>query len=118
MKNLIGSAICAGLFLGIIAGIGPASQPAAAGGGAAFVGGMIAGHVVGGFVRRDKERTQAAQYQAYSQPQQAQAAAPQGGGGSTKSVEAKLDQLDSLAAKGYISKEEYKRRRQAILDAL
>jgi hypothetical protein len=33
-------------------------------------------------------------------------------------VEQKLDTLDSLAAKGYITKEEYQRRRQAILDSL
>ncbi len=69
---------------------------------------------------RSERRTRAAEYDAYSRqpaatPQQAPAPQPQG---SATSVEAKLDTLDDLAAKGYISKEEYERRRQAILDSL
>ncbi len=88
--------------------------------GAAFVGGLIGGHVLTNMANRSERRTRAAEYDAYSRqpaatPQQAPAPQPQG---SATSVEAKLDTLDNLAAKGYISKEEYERRRQAILDSL
>lgn len=37
---------------------------------------------------------------------------------STASVESRLNELDRLAANGYITKEEYQQRRQAILDGL
>ncbi len=80
----------------------------------AFIGGLIGGHVLTNMANRSERRTRATEYNAYSrQP----AAAPQPQGSAT-SVEAKLDTLDDLAAKGYISKEEYERRRQAILDSL
>ena len=39
-----------------------------AGGGAAFLGGMVAGHVLGGMVRRSRIRTAAEVHQAYGQP--------------------------------------------------
>ncbi len=86
----------------------------------AFIGGLIGGHVLTNMSNRSERRTRAAEYDAYSRqpaatPQQAPAPQPQG---SATSVEAKLDTLDNLAAKGYISKEEYERRRQAILDSL
>ncbi len=88
--------------------------------GGAFIGGMIVGHVVGGAVRRDKERTEAAKYQAYRPQQPAyqqpapqyQAAPPQ------KSVEQRLKELEDLASKGFISKQEYQARRKAILDKI
>ena len=87
--------------------------PAQAGHGGAFVGGMVVGHVVSGAVQRDKDRTAAAEYQAYSQPQQT---ASQGTTTSSRSIEQRMDQLDKLAADGYISKSEYQRRKQKILD--
>ena len=77
-------------------------------GGGAFVGGMLAGHLVSGAVNRDKEKTQAAEYAAYSQPKQSP----------TKTTEQKLGELDTLAAKGYISKSEYKARKKTILDQM
>ena len=87
---------------------------ARAGSGGAFIGGMIAGHVVGGFVRRDRARTDAAVHQAYSQPTYAQPAAQP----AQKTVEQRLDSLDDLAKRGVITEDEYKARRQAILDSL
>ena len=91
---------------------------ARAGSGGAFVGGLIAGKVVGDVIRRDKIRSAAA-VEAASQPRtvvvqqpaprsSAPAAAP-------KTVEQKLDELDKLAAGGYITTTEYKERRKAIL---
>lgn len=87
-------------------------------GGGAFLGGMIAGHVVGGFVRRDRARTEAELNRTYSQPapvvQYQAAPAP----GPAKSVEQRLGELDDLAQKGYITKDEYQTRRKAILDGI
>jgi hypothetical protein len=97
-----------------------------AGGGAAFLGGMVAGHIVGGFVRRDRIKTAAA-VESVSQPktqtvyvqqapavttssQPAQAAKP--------SVEQRLKELDKLAAGGYITPEEYKAKKKAIIDSI
>ena len=93
--------------------------------GAAFLGGMVAGHIVGGAVRRSKIQTAAA-VQAANQPktqtvyvqqpattttaQPAQAAKP--------STEDRLKELDKLAAGGYITPEEYKAKKKAILDSM
>ena len=43
--------------------------------------------------------------------------APASGSGG-KSAEQRLDELDSLAAKGYITQSEYQARKQEILDSL
>jgi hypothetical protein len=97
------------------------NTPAQAGDAGAFVGGMVAGHVVGGAIRRDKARTQAeleqAEYarQQASAPPPAPAAAPQP---QQKTADQKLQELDKLAAGGYITPEEYKTKRQAILDSM
>jgi hypothetical protein len=91
-------------------------QSARAGSGAAFVGGLIGGHVLTNVARRSERRTQAAEYQAYSQqPAPAPAAAAPS---SQSSVQDRLDTLDTLAANGTITKEEYQQRRKAILDSL
>ena len=101
---------------------------ARAGEGAAFLGGMVAGHVVGGFVRRSRIRTAAAVQSAnqprtetvYVQQQPAtthhQAAAPPPA--SKPTVEQRIKELDELAKKGYITPEEYKARKKAIIDSI
>ena len=94
-------------------------------GGAAFVGGMLAGHVIGGAIRRDKEQTAAMNEMAYGQPktntvyvqqpattQSAPAPAAQ------PSAEQRINQLDKLAANGYITPAEYKAKKQAIINGL
>ena len=91
---------------------------ARAGSGGAFIGGMIAGHVVGGFVRRDRARTNAAVHQAYSQPATVVVHEAPPAPSAGKSVEQRLSNLDDLAQKGVITKDEYKARRQAILDSI
>ena len=118
------------LAVGLIVAAGTAyeSAPVRAGSGGAFIGGMLAGHVVGGFVRRDKQQTQAEMYQAY-RPQQptyqqpapqqqptSQAAAPSAPPHET--IEQRIKKLEDLAAKGIISKQEYQARRKAILDSI
>ncbi len=96
------------------------SSLAHAGKGGAFVGGMIGGHILTRAMDNDDRRTRAAEYQAYnSQPRVVyQQAPPQAGSGGGRSAEQRLNELDSLAARGYISQSEYKARRQGILDSL
>jgi len=88
--------------------------PAQADGAGAFLGGIAVARI-GEAVRDSNDAQQqeadAASQQAYYAQQQAQAAqqAPQ-------TAEEKIAQLDKLAAGGYISPEEYKSRKKAILD--
>lgn len=93
----------------------PGFQTAAeAGNAGAFVGGMVAAHVIGNAVERDKIRTAAAVETANNSRQAAPAPAPAAAAPQTQ--EQKIQQLDKLAAGGYITKEEYKARKKAIVD--
>ena len=93
--------------------------------GAAFLGGMVAGHIVGGAVRRSKIRTAAA-VQAANQPktqtvyvqQPAATTSAQPAPAAKPSAEDRLKELDKLAAGGYITPEEYKVKKKAILDSM
>jgi hypothetical protein len=89
--------------------------------GAAFLGGMVAGHIIGGAVRRDRIRTAAAVEMA-NQPrtvqQAAPAPAPAPAPAAKPTAQQRLDQLDKLAAGGYITPEEYKAKKKAILDSM
>jgi hypothetical protein len=93
---------------------------ARAGKGAAFLGGMVAGHVIGGAVRRSERRTEAAEYQAYSQPRTVQQAAPAPAPApaAKPTAQQRIQELDKLAAGGYITPQEYKAKKKAILDSL
>jgi hypothetical protein len=88
--------------------------PALADGAGAFLGG-IAVAKIGHSVRESNEAQQrqaaAAEQQAYYAQQQAQASQTQ-----PQTAEQQIAQLDKLAAGGYISPEEYRSRKQAILD--
>ena len=119
------------LFLGLLTAavwLAPTDTAIAGddGKGGAFLGGMIGGHVLTKMVGRSERRTQAQEYQAYGSQQQPTVVyqqvpaqpAPQPSAGSGPSIEQRLQKLDELAAKGYISPEEYKARRKAILDSL
>jgi hypothetical protein len=90
--------------------------------GAAFLGGMVAGHVLGGFVRRDRMRTAAEMQQAYGQPrtvyQAAPAPAPAPAPAAKPTAQQRIQELDKLAAGGYITPQEYKAKKKAILDSL
>ena len=95
------------------------SSGAHAGKGGAFVGGMIGGHILTRAMDNDARRTRAAEYQAYnSQPRVVYQQAPPQASSGGRSAEQRLNELDSLAAKGYISQSEYQARRQGILDSL
>ena len=89
---------------------------ARAGKGTAFLGGALAGGLITGAIDRDKRRTQAQEYQAYSQPRAAQQAPAQAAAPAAQpSADARIQQLDKLAAGGYITPEEYKAKKKAIL---
>ena len=85
---------------------------AQAGGAGAFLGG-IAVAKIGQNVR---DRNDYEEDQAYYAQQQAQAAQSQAAS-APRTTQQRLDDLDKLAANGYITKEEYKSRRAAILDS-
>ena len=85
--------------------------------GGAFIGGMVAGRVI----RNMNDRTEAEQDQAYYAQQQAEAAQRQpvqqaAPAAPEESIEQRLARLDKLAEGGYITPEEYQRKRTAILD--
>jgi hypothetical protein len=90
--------------------------------GTAFLGGMVAGHVLGGMVRRSRIRTAAEVHQAYGQPRTVQQAAPAPATApapaAKPTAQQRLDQLDKLAAGGYITPQEYKAKKKAILDSM
>jgi len=85
---------------------------AEAGSAGAFVGGMVAGHVISDAVQRDRVRTAAAVETANNFRQ----AAPAPAAAAPQTPEQKMQQLDKLAAGGYITKEDYKARKKAIVD--
>lgn len=112
----------------VIAGmIDPAPVHADSNSGAAFLGGIMAGHALSRFGeierRRNEELGEIARGRygggyggggyGYERPAPAPAYAPP-----AMTPEQKLNQLDKLAAGGYITPAEYKERRQAILNAL
>ena len=77
-------------------------------GGAWAVGGLLAGHMLTKAHDRDNEERQ----QAYAAPAPAPAAS------TAMTPEQKINQLNKLAAGGYITPEEYKAKKQAILNSL
>lgn len=109
IKNIVGG-VTSALLLASGMSI---SLPVQADSTGAFIGGVAAARIG----RNMRDRTEAEQEQAYyaqqnaQQPVQQAAPAP-----AEKTAEQKLDELDSLAAGGYITPEEYKKKKQAIID--
>jgi hypothetical protein len=105
-----------GLLLGVAAcaasaGLLAFSAPARADGAGWFLGGMVTSKVLNNMERQ----TQAQESQAYRpapQPVQHAPAQP-----ARPSKETQLQELDRLAAGGYITPQEYKERRQAVLSS-
>lgn len=93
-----------------------------AGDAGAFVGGMLTSRVLGNMHQRTEAEQQQAYYaqqsaqqQQVQQVQPVQQAAP---ASSTQTTEQKLKELDKLAAGGYITPEQYKAKKQSIIDAM
>jgi len=105
-----------GVVLGLAAtavsvGLLAFSAPARADGAGWFLGGMVTSKVLSNAERR----TQAQEAQAYRpapQPVQQAPARP-----AVSSKETRLQDLDRLAAGGYITPQEYRERRKAVLEA-
>ena len=88
------------------------TMPVYAGNAGAFIGGVFATKVITNMNDRteaEQDQAAAAQYQA-AQPVQTAPA--------QKSPQARIAELDKLAAGGYITPEEYKTKKQAILDSM
>jgi len=81
-------------------------------GAGAFIGGVVATKVVGNM----RDRTEAEQEQAEYARQSAAQPVPQAP--AQKSPEQRIAELDKLAAGGYITPEEYKRKKKAIVDGM
>ena len=97
------------------------TEARAGGKGGAFLGGMVADHVVSGFVRRDKKRTRdmnRMERDDRRQPRAVQQAAPAPAAAPAPTAQNRLDQLNKLAAGGYITPQEYKAKKKAIMDSM
>jgi hypothetical protein len=108
----------------VVAGMVDTAPVRADNDGTAFLGGMMAGHVLSRFGEMQRARNLelgaiarggygGGSRDGYGYQQPAPASAPP-----AMSPEQKLNQLDKLAAGGYITPQEYKERRQAILNTL
>lgn len=102
------------------------SLPAQASDAGWFLGGVLATKLAGAIkqsVEADKQQAQAAQQQAHAMQQanamrMAPPPPPPPMPPLPKTPQQKLNELDALAAGGYITPQEYKARRKAILDSL
>jgi len=88
------------------------SLPVYASNAGAFIGGVFATKLMTNM----NDRTEAEQQQAAAA--QYQAARPVQSAPAQKSPQARIAELDKLAAGGYITPEEYKKKKQAILDSM
>ncbi len=88
------------------------STPVLASDAGAFIGGVLATKVVGNM----RAQTEAQQEQAEYARQSAAQPVPQAP--AQKSPEQRIAELDKLAAGGYITPEEYKRKKKAIVDGM
>ena len=94
-----------------------AAGPALASDTGAFVGGMLTSRVLNNMHQRTQAELQQAYYaQQSAQQQPVQQAAP--ASSPTQTTEQKLDELNKLAAGGYITPEEYKSKKAAIINAM
>ena len=84
---------------------------------APLVGGALGGYALGTLMANSRQRTERiyepAPAPVYYAPAPAYAPVP-----SSSTIEAQLNQLDKLAAAGYITPQEYQARRNAILNEL
>jgi hypothetical protein len=123
-KTLVKSLALAVVAPALVIGLGGSPSQAHNDWGLPLVGGLVGGYGLSTLINRNRERDR---WQGYSQPAPtyaapvptyaAPAAAPSAAS-TAASIEHQLNVLDDLAAKGYITKEEYQSRRQALLNQL
>lgn len=106
----------------LVIGLGASPTRAHNDWGLPLVGGLAGGYGLSYLMNREKEQkpsTPTYAAPAYVAPAYAMPAAPPPSAASTaSSIEHQLNVLDDLAAKGYITPDEYKTRRQALLNQL
>jgi hypothetical protein len=87
-----------------------------------LVGGLVGGYGLSYMMNKDREPRQSAPREAVAAPVYAvpvsPAAPPSSASSTAASIEHQLNVLDDLAARGYITKDEYQSRRQALLNQL
>jgi hypothetical protein len=86
-----------------------------------LVGGLVGGYALSSMMRqRERPRETVVSQPVYAAPPPTYAApaAPAPAASTASSIEHQLNVLDDLAAKGYITKDEYQARRQALLNQL
>ncbi|MGB5716033.1 MAG: hypothetical protein WBN81_02965 [Gammaproteobacteria bacterium] len=81
----------------------------------AFIGGVAAARIGDNMRRRTAAEEQQA---AAAQAQPVQQAAPVHSAPAQQTAEQRIAELDKLAAGGYITPEEYKKKKQAIIDSM
>jgi hypothetical protein len=115
-RGLIAASVAA------IVGIGLGARPSLAHNdwGLPLVGGLVGGYALSGLMRQHSERPRetVVTQPVYAAPAPAYVAPAAPAASSASSIEHQLNVLDDLAAKGYISKDEYQARRQALLNQL
>jgi hypothetical protein len=121
-KALAKTLALAALVPALMLGVGVSPSRAHSDWGLPLVGGLVGGYGLSYLMNREKEQKPPAPTYvtpAHVAPVYATPTAPPPSAASTAaSIEHQLNVLDDLAAKGYITKEEYQSRRQALLNQL
>jgi uncharacterized membrane protein YebE (DUF533 family) len=118
MMRLLGGIVAVALGVGLGAG---SSQAHHSDWGLPLVGGLVGGAGLTALYYNHERSEQQQQQRAAAPPPTYAAPAPAPAASAVPSattIEDKLNVLDQLAAKGYITPEQYKERRQALLDQL
>ena len=102
--------IISGAGAALIAASLAVSAPAQSSDAGAFIGGVFASRVMNNMRRRTAAQEEMA---SAAQPVQQAAPAP-----ARQTPQQKLDELDKLAAGGYITPEEYKAKKKAIMNSM
>lgn len=111
MRKKIAAPVLMCLLGTAVIGFGTQARASDAG---AFIGGVVATKILGNM----RERTEAEQRQAAAAERAAQRPRSAPVTSSSRSPEARIAELDKLAAGGYITPEEYKAKKKAILESL
>jgi hypothetical protein len=104
-----------------VVGIGLGARPSLAHNdwGLPLVGGLVGGYALSGLMRHaERPRETVVTQPVYAAPAPTYVAPAAPAAPTASSIEHQLNVLDDLAAKGYISKDEYQARRQALLNQL
>jgi hypothetical protein len=118
MKMVLAKGIVVASMAAALGGLGSRPGLAHNDWGLPLVGGLVGGYALSGMMhqRQQRSREQTVAEPVYVAP--AAPVAPAPAASTASSIEHQLNMLDDLAAKGYITKDEYQSRRQALLDQL